>query len=434
MTSHIFDVAVIGAGMFGSSIAKYISGFGFDTAIIGPAEPNRGEQADQYAFGAYYDEARITRRLGWDEVWGTLDARSLERFNTIESDSGIRFFHECGSLVVMANSIVHRTNAILKQCEIEDIDVDRLSAESLAREFSSLRLPPMSGGVEGLLERQAAGYINPRQLVQAQLTLAQRSGTKLVRASVTAVERVNDTQPWTLWLGESDRHVRARRIVVAAGAFVNHNNVLPQGIRLVLRAFTEPNLLFEVSDNQLPDLRALPAVVTVDPEDTGDENTSIYMVPPVRYPDGKWYMRIGPGMQPLVEELGDVKDMVAWHTNQRITVAQRIFLTRMMKMMVPDLEPVSTVEACCIIEKTPSRYPYLGRLNDEDDSCVIAVGGNGHGARGCDEIGRIVANMTIGKPWDSSIPQEIFKPLVSTGPTDKTCERPGFLKPPFGLC
>jgi glycine/D-amino acid oxidase-like deaminating enzyme len=78
--SEISEVVVVGAGMFGSAAAKHLSNAGAQVLVIGPAEPAGGVPASQHEFGAYFDEARITRRLGWDEVWGTTDARSLERF------------------------------------------------------------------------------------------------------------------------------------------------------------------------------------------------------------------------------------------------------------------------------------------------------------------------------------------------------------------
>lgn len=425
------EVAVVGAGMFGAAAGKHLSRAGADVMIIGPAEPRAGDPVSQHSFGAHFDEARITRRLGWDPVWEMTDARSQERYRDIEHESGISFFHECGSLVLMANSIAHRTNAILDQCAAAGIAVDQLSEEDLRDQFPDLGLPPIQGGVMGLLEREQAGHLNPRRLVSAQLTLATAAGARLVRGAVTGVERVPGG-----WLLRTDGagcppRIRAERVLVATGAFTNVNNVLPVPHQLDLRAFTEPNLLFEVHPEQLDRLRTLPSVVTVDPADTGDANTSLYLLPPIRYPDGKWYMRCGPGMQPLVEELRTVDEMVSWYSNQKITARQMAFLTTMTHLMVPNLKPVSVREACCIIEKTPSRYPYIGHV---DEDFAVVVGGNGHGARGSDEIGRLASTVVLGEPWDCPIPQDVFAPLTASPAADDRGERPEFLKPPFGLC
>jgi sarcosine oxidase len=433
--SAAFEVVVVGAGMFGSAAAKHLCRAGAEVLVVGPAEPKGDMPVSQHEFGAYFDEARITRRLGWDNVWGTIDARSLERFRTIEAEAGISFFDECGSLVLMAKSIEHRTNAILSHCRADGIAVRRMGEEALRTEFPALGLPPMASGVEGLLEHELAGYVNPRELVRAQLALAVAAGGQLLRAAVTAIDKDEAAGLWKLKIDDHGhiRQVSAERVLVAAGAFTNHNNVLPGGHELALRAFTEPNLLFETGEDQLDRFCGLPPVVTVDPEDNGDANMSLYLLPPIRYPDGKWYMRIGPGMQPIVSELRTVSEMTSWYGRQQVTPRQEMFLTSMMAMLVPELERLSYLAACCIIEKTPSRYPYIGHIND-DETLTVAVGGNGHGARGSDEIGRIAATVVLGQSWDSPIAPEVFTPMTARSAAHSTHSHAEFLKPPFGLC
>jgi sarcosine oxidase len=125
---------------------------------------------------------------------------------------------------------------------------------------------------------------------------------------------------------------------------------------------------------------------------------------------------------------------VDWYARQEITPRQEALLTTTMHMLVPNLKPASVRAACCIIEKTPSRYPYLGHI-DDDESLTVAVGGNGHGARGSDEIGRLAATIVLGRPWDCAIlPQTMFTPMAADADTGGDAERPAFLKPPFGLC
>lgn len=419
------EVAVIGAGMFGAAAGKYLSEAGADTLVIGPREPDDHRAGDQHSFAAHYDQARICRRLGWDPVWGELDARSLDRFREIESASGMRFFTDSGSLVLLAGSIRQRTDAIAAQCRDQAIAVQRLDETALAARFPMLGLPPLEQGVEGLYEPSRAGHLNPRRLVSAQLALAQNHGARILRAAVQAVERAD--RRWRLRLDDDHgrREVIAEKVLVAAGAFTNHNNLLPGTEQLAMQAYAEPNLLMRVDHAQRTALAGLPPVVTVDPADTGDANTSIYLVPPLLYPDGHAWLRIGPGMQPCVQPLDSALEMTSWYAGQTLTRAQATMLTFMATMMVPTLAPVATRHAACIIEKTPTRYPYIGHL--AHDSFTVAVGGNGHGARGSDEIGRLAAHMVLGKPWDSPIDQDTFTPI--TGATAVPC-----LKPPFGLC
>jgi sarcosine oxidase len=424
-----YDTVVVGAGMFGSAAAKYLVRAGADVLVVGPAEPAPGAVVDERSFGAWFDEARITRRLGWDPVWQATDSRSLDRFRAIEAESGVPFFHECGSLILMAGTTGHRTGDMVRRCDEDAITVDRLPEGELARELPELGLPPLPGGVLGLLERKQAGYLNPRLLVRAQLALAGSAGGTVLRAAVVGVRKAG--RRWRVEVDEagSRYEVEAERLLVASGALTNQNPVLP--VELALHVFTEPNLLLGVPEDQLERFRYLPPVVTIDPDASGNDNLSLYLVPPIRYPDGTWYVRIGPGMQPIVAELADTADMVDWCSRQTITDEQRDFLMAMARMMLPQLRPTAVRDACCLIDKTPTRYPYIGHVGG-DDTLTVAVGGNGHGARGSDEIGRLASTVALGQPWEWPIPLSTFRPLTRA---DAACgQASDFHEPPFGLC
>ncbi|MFC7304062.1 NAD(P)/FAD-dependent oxidoreductase [Streptomyces monticola] len=447
------EVVVVGAGMFGAAAAKYLSRAGADVLVVGPGEPERHATAGLREFGAHFDEARIVRRLGWDRFWGTVDTRSTERLRHIEAESGTAFFQECGALALMAQSHAGQVQTMLRESADDSdsgsgdgnrngngggngVTVERIPEADLRREFPPLGLPPLQGGVEGLLERKGAGYVSPRRLVQAQLDLAVAAGGRLRRGSVTAVRRDESTGLWRLYVegsGATGSTIGAEKVLVAAGSLVNQSGALPPGHALDLHAFTEPNVFFELDGTQLDRFMGLPAVVTMDPEDRGDANLSHYLLPPVRYADGTWRMKIGPGMQPIVRELRSAQEMLTWYAEQRITPEQRDVLTELMRLMAPGLEPVSVREACCIIDKTHSHHPYIGHL-DEDGTLSVAVGGNGRGARGSDEIGRLASRVVLGQRWDFPLPQEVVAPQRAAPLPRGAGSRPEFSVPPFGLC
>jgi len=99
------DVLVVGAGLFGSAAAKYLSAAGADTVVVGLPEPVRAAQARPAEFGAWWDVSRIARCLGWDRFWGTVDTRSTARYRDIEAESGVEFFQEYGALALIAASL-----------------------------------------------------------------------------------------------------------------------------------------------------------------------------------------------------------------------------------------------------------------------------------------------------------------------------------------
>ncbi|OHE74943.1 MAG: hypothetical protein A3F67_10725 [Verrucomicrobia bacterium RIFCSPHIGHO2_12_FULL_41_10] len=308
-----------------------------------------------------------------------------------------------------------------------------MNSESIKDQWPYLSVPPIVSGIEGLFEDQMAGYLNPRELVKAQLSLFERSGGVLIRGSVTHLEKNKLSNLWQLDIRKNGKKGKlyTKKVLIAAGSFINHNKILPDHCKLELHTFTEPNLLFEVGQDDVNRLHKMPTIITVDPEDTGNNNMSIYLLPPIKYPDDKWYVRIGPGMQPIVKELNTLEQMRQWYINQEITKQQHAFLAKMQQILLPDLKPKSIREACCIIEKTPTHHPYIGQIN-EDNSLNIVAGGNGHGARGSDEIGRLAANVVMGNEWDFPIKLDHFKPILRSD--DHTKKNKMKFKPPFGLC
>ncbi|WP_329394845.1 NAD(P)/FAD-dependent oxidoreductase [Streptomyces melanogenes] len=238
------EVAVVGAGMFGSAAAKYLTRAGADTIVIGPAHPAYGTTARLPEYGAHQDESRIARCLGWDRFWGTVDTRSTARYRDIEAESGISFFHECGSLALAATLLGDHTRAMLSTGREDGVVVERLSDAEVRGEFPELCPPPIAGGVDALLERKNAGYINPRRLVRSQLKLAAAAGARLLRGSVTSVRRDEKTGLGRV-RGEGATggplSVDAERILVAAGALINHNDALsPRATNSTCRSSPSP--------------------------------------------------------------------------------------------------------------------------------------------------------------------------------------------------
>lgn len=61
-----YESAVIGAGMFGSSVAKYMSAETKSCVLIGPQRPLNG------TYAAWFDEGRIAESLDHKTNWKIL--------------------------------------------------------------------------------------------------------------------------------------------------------------------------------------------------------------------------------------------------------------------------------------------------------------------------------------------------------------------------
>jgi flavin-dependent dehydrogenase len=65
-TEIVYDVAIIGGGMIGSSAAKYVAQDVENSILIGPKFEQDG------VYGAWHDEGRITKKLYESPIWREL--------------------------------------------------------------------------------------------------------------------------------------------------------------------------------------------------------------------------------------------------------------------------------------------------------------------------------------------------------------------------
>ena len=62
----VYDVAVVGGGLFGSAVAKYAAEDGVSVVMVGPSEEAK---LTVEIFGAWHDEGRIAELADSDGVW-----------------------------------------------------------------------------------------------------------------------------------------------------------------------------------------------------------------------------------------------------------------------------------------------------------------------------------------------------------------------------
>ena len=173
----MFDIMVIGKGLLGSAVIRHISKDHpqLKTAIIGPDEP-KDMKTHQGVFASHYDEARITRVLDSDIRWATLAAKSIERYAEIASTNP---FHEPVGCLHLTND-PQAANNIARAADHFSVDQSSLSLEACEQQFPYLNLD-VTGEFYAFHERGNAGYINPRQLIVAQLIHAKNQGAEIIR-------------------------------------------------------------------------------------------------------------------------------------------------------------------------------------------------------------------------------------------------------------
>ena len=375
-----FDVAVVGKGLMGSAVARHLAVSGIKVALIGPNEPE-AKKDHNGVFASHYDEGRITRSLDGNADWGLLSHRSISRYAAIEEASGISFFSDVGA--IMAGAPDGSGESFIERSEKVGLglgsDFDVYEEDRLSERFPFLSF---SAGTRVLYEGSGAGYLSPRQLVKAQATTADKLGAVMVPEEAVAVREGRTDVKITCSGGTT---VTAEKLVVAAGGFSGFRSLLP--VAIPMRVFARTIVFFEIADDRAEGFRDMPSIVV----DTLENGCDPYILPPVRYPDGKLYLKIGgdPDDVDLTSE-ADIKDW--FRSDGNVHVAG--LLTDAVHAVVNDIDPVSVSTGTCVTSFTRSGYPIIDHVSDR----IIAVtGGNGKGAKCSDEIGRLGAMVALGK-------------------------------------
>ncbi len=366
-------IAVIGAGMIGAAAAHHLAQAGQDVVLIGPPEP-QDKAAHNGVFASHYDEGRITRGLDPWPFWSKASRASIARYRQIEAASGLRFFHEVGSVMAGAedSSFIQRLVQVQQQ---DDLPCDLLRGDTLAARLPYFDFP---SGTLALHETRGAGHINPRLMVRAQILLAQKAGARLVPDIVRGL----DETAQGVIIHTDNGPVQSHQVLVAAGGF--SNMVLPDPLPLTVYARTI--LLAELDPAEAARLADMPSLIWLEPD-----GHDPYLLPPIRYPDGKVYLKLGGDLVDRV--LPDTAAICDWfRSGGNPQVGQ--MLEQQLRQRLPGLRLVSSQVQPCVTSFTPQNIPALARLGPR---LSVAVGGCGRAAKCSDEIGRLGAELALGR-------------------------------------
>lgn len=379
-------IAVIGAGMIGAAAARHLIGMGHQVTLVGPAEPE-DPASWQGPFGSHYDAGRITRQLDPSLFWSRASRASIARYREIEAASGVPFFSEVGSLMAGPEGSV-QMNRLEATRDRDAVPCDSLRDADLADCFPWFDFAP---GTLGLHERANAGVIDPRALVRAQITLAQAGGARLVRDHVTALDESAEGVTLALAGGEQ---LTADRVLLATGGF---SRALV-GEALPFSVYARTVVFFEVSEAEAARLAGMPTLIALLPD-----GLDPYLLPPLRYPDGKLYLKIGGDR--VDRPLTSPEELTAWFRSSG-DPEEGAYLDGVMRARMPSLEILSTSTAACVTTFTPRNIPHFTTLSARIHT---AFAGGGRGAKNSDELGRLGALQVAGE----ALPDWAVEPAVA---------------------
>tara|TARA_R110000868_G_scaffold410865_3_gene700588 strand:+ start:11118 stop:12239 length:1122 start_codon:yes stop_codon:yes gene_type:complete len=359
--------------MIGAAAARHLTLEGHEVTLIGPDEPT-DPATHTGPFASHYDAGRITRQLDPWIFWSRVSRASIARYREIEATSGVRFFTEAGSLMAGPEGTPQMQR--LDSTRLRDsVPCEVLRDAELAARFPYFDFHP---GTVGFLERSNAGHINPRELVRAQITAATAQGATLLR---DVVQGIDDTGAGVT-LRLSDGTLHADRALIATGGFTRALT----GDALPFQAFARTAVLFEVSQAEAERLAQMPTLIVLLPN--GEDP---YLLPPIRYPDGKMYLKMGGDtVDVALETPADFTDWYRSGGSARVGAQIEGFLRDRMPSL--DIASVSTMP--CVTTFTPDNIPHYKALSD---NVFTAFAGCGRGAKNSDELGRLGALLATGR-------------------------------------
>jgi len=368
------DFAVIGRGLMGTACARHLAEGGHSVALIGPDEPTDPATHDG-PFASHHDAGRITRILAHDADWSRLSAWSIARYRDIEARSDIDFYHPVGGMMAAPSEGPGAGfgDAFLAVADAERIAHDRLEGATLADRFPMFRFAP---GTRAAWD-PAGGWIDPRAMRRAEEALAVAAGALVLPEDAIA------RQGGRIALA-SGATVDAGQIVVATGAYAGMDALLPFRPRLEVYARTVA--FVELQETEAMALAGMPTLIFV-PE---GQSHDLYLLPPIRYPDGRWLVKIGGEADS--PRLTSAAEMTAWFRSGGSPVAGETLLGALGRVM-PGLPLSRMSTGACAVTFTATGKPYIARL---DAMTTILTGGNGAGAKCADELGRLGAIVAAG--------------------------------------
>ncbi|XP_062590976.1 uncharacterized protein LOC134252499 [Saccostrea cucullata] len=405
----MYDLCIVGAGMMGSAAARHASAkSGVKVCLIGPQEPKiRETVTGNEVFGTHYDEGRIMRATATSPLWSELAKRSEERYRELEDLSGIQFYHEVGALSVGTRNgrFIEKTKSSLKGGPIDNDNIEILAAKELNDKFPYLTFAEND---EGIMEKRRAGYINPRKMVMAQIIVAVNQGCDVVRDIVLNIEKLQRGYKLTT---ERGKNIWTNKVLIATNAFTGMHKLLRNPVSY--KAMPQTVTLAAVSENTAKRLSQMPIVLyegkggkswsKTYPRGSSD-NIHFYLLPPIKYPDGKYYIKIGHS-DDIIKDSLDLKDIRKWYSGKGDEDLEKE-LFKLVDTMFHGIRFENHHGDACATMVTPGKQPYIDLISP---TLAVALGGNGYAAKSSDEIGKIAADLIMSSKWTYDIPKENFK-------------------------
>lgn len=362
--NQTFDVAVIGAGVFGAWTAHELNDSGANVVLIDAYGPGNSRASSG-------GESRIIRMgYGPDEIYTLMAQRSLGLWQALFERTGNAQFFQPSGVLWLARESDPYCEASLKLFAKLDIEFERLDRGELLQRYPQLDPGPATWAI---LEPRS-GVLMARQAVQAVVRQACANGVTYLEEAIAQPEVAADRDSGLDSLQTvSGRRIYAKQFVFACGPWLP--KVFPQLLTDLIHVTRQEVFFFGTPDPRF-DKDHLPAWI--------DFNDLTYAIPNLDHR----------GFKIAIDAHGSRFDP---DTGDRIVSADSAATVRAhLARRLPALADAPITETrVCQYENT-SNGDFLIDRHPAFTNVWIAGGGSGHGFKHGPAVGEYVAGLLSG--------------------------------------
>ncbi len=391
----MFDYLVIGKGLFGTGAIRHLSNASSNIAILGPDEPADAATHDGI-FASHYDQGRISSATGPDPIWNALDRIAMAEFRPLEEASGIPFYSPVGLMrIYQGRAPIENPDNRRTYYRFEDEPSVKLWTNNDVRDKYNLQFPD---GFEIFVEEHGqSGYINPRELIRAQLKVAEAAGATVIRETAVSIQQ----HPTHLTITTKEGQIiEAKKVLLATGAYTNSFDLLQR--KLALRLKGEIVILGRVPQSEVERLQNMPAITY---EIDSPELDGIYLLPPIKYPDGHYYLKMGCDTS-ADYFLNNHEEVTHWMKAGNSDLMKEK-MAEAIEQIIPGVQVTDWHTRRCLVTYTPQHKPFIDAIIP--GQLYVATAGNGSGAHPADGIGRLAADLMVHEEWRSDLDHSTFQ-------------------------
>ncbi|GFR12713.1 DAO domain-containing protein, partial [Trichonephila clavata] len=221
----------------------------------------------------------------------------------------IEFYNPVGTIVTVEKD-TRSFYELIQGLEMHGVSfIDLSKGKRLKNRFPFLNIDPQD---YALFDDDRAGYINCRKMVEAEKKIAELQGCYIID---DIVEEVKDNLAGIHKIITKNKGIiQAKRVLFCTGAFTLFKRFHPIK-RLKMKVNKETVVFLRIPIQETCRLSSMPTLLMYRDGIAGLPTKGAYILPPIKYPDGHWYLKIGYLGQLDESELNTLEESRRWYNS-----------------------------------------------------------------------------------------------------------------------